>query len=206
MEDFDTFDKKVFEHKLKELNFENQRTNEIVELTWYKLSFDIAKKISDKKDFELLKKRAKDIPNPWVKLITMLFTKRDTGKIRKAHFFSVRPYILGYGCDGTTDCNIHAIASVVAERNGLDYLQIKNRVYPDENIKIDWSKDEVVMQETIIPDKIDLELLLSDLSDINNRNLATEFGIELFKVGATKINYLDLKRQQEEIYNLYKKE
>lgn len=43
--------------------------------------------------------------------------------------WSVRPFVLGYGCDGTTDGNIHYIALQLCEQLGLDYIELYEQAY-----------------------------------------------------------------------------
>ena len=93
--------------------------------------------------------------------------------------YSPRPFRQGYGCDGTTDENIHMIAAVFCERLGLDYIAIYKEAYPDSSDGIERGmanllNDEESRQETIIPESIgidELRLMLSDLYQINNRSL-----------------------------------
>ncbi len=92
--------------------------------------------------------------------------------------YTVRPYRQGYGCDGTTDSNIHLIALDIMKRLGLDYATIYREAYQDENPDTGWiealSQDKDLVSETLIPEAIgipDLILMLSDLYQINNRTL-----------------------------------
>lgn len=98
--------------------------------------------------------------------------------------FTVRPYRLGYGCDGTTDGNIHLIAAVLCERVGIDYVDAYLTAYPDQSTFehtrrwVDGIRaDGRLAGETIVPPDASPEalgLMLSDLYQINNRSLVAE--------------------------------
>ena len=87
--------------------------------------------------------------------------------------WSVRPYRLGYGCDGTTDENIHFIAWKVCEIVGIDYPALYWEAY-QENL-LDFGEWDRVAQETEIPDLENLTLtmrgILHDLNEINCRSV-----------------------------------
>lgn len=98
--------------------------------------------------------------------------------------YTVRPYRQGYGCDGTTDQNIHLIAATLAKRSGLDYLQIYRTAYTDNTG--DWIPelflDRKLLQETVIPEGCNLRtwvLALRDLYEINNRSLVQKLEEQL---------------------------
>jgi hypothetical protein len=84
-----------------------------------------------------------------------------------------------YGCDGTTDENIHLITAVFCDRLGLDYIAIYKEAYPDSSDGIEQGmanllNDVEIREETIIPESTgldELKLMLSDLYQINNRSL-----------------------------------
>lgn len=88
--------------------------------------------------------------------------------------WTCRPYSQGYGCDGTTDLNIHLIAIELCKKLNLNYQELYNQAYDelDEWLdEMDWKK---VRKETIIPDQVNdytLRLLLYDLNEINNRSI-----------------------------------
>lgn len=97
--------------------------------------------------------------------------------------YSPRPYRLGYGCDGTTDANIHLLALKLLERLGLDYPAIYLEAYRDrdgtENASWinDLAHDPKLCSETVIPEHVgpeELGLLLHDLNAINNRSVVAE--------------------------------
>ena len=122
---------------------------------------------------------ARRLPNGYVKKITW---DREGGYPEHAWGYvqySPRPFRQGYGCDGTTDENIHLIAAVFCERLGLDYTEIYKEAYPDSSDGIERGMatlldGEEIREETIIPDSMgldELRLMLSDLYQINNRSL-----------------------------------
>lgn len=94
-----------------------------------------------------------------------------------------RPYKQGYGCDGTTDSNIHLIAKTICESIGIDYIDayMKSYIGMDADSMtqaIEWisnlKNNPRVVSETIIPVEITLDVLrlvLIDLYQINNRTL-----------------------------------
>lgn len=94
--------------------------------------------------------------------------------------WTVRPYLPGYGCDGTTDSNIHLIAMTLCAKLGLDYEAMYREAYAGENL--DWvdgwvgraTADMELVSETVIPGAVTEDVLivmLSDLYQINNRSL-----------------------------------
>lgn len=91
--------------------------------------------------------------------------------------FSPRPFRQGYGCDGTTDSNIHLIATILCSRLGIDYERVYAEAYPDTTVEPGWTDrlvaDVALREETIIPaaaGRDELLLMLSDLYQINNRS------------------------------------
>lgn len=95
--------------------------------------------------------------------------------------WSIRPYEQWYGCDGTTDANIHLIAQRVCEALGLDYPALYEQAYTKENgydcpcwlRGFDFTPYET---ETVVPplppsDEV-LCGILHDLHDVNNHSLA----------------------------------
>lgn len=95
--------------------------------------------------------------------------------------YTLRPYVQGYGCDGTTDNNIHLIAMHLSAMLGLQYEDLFLSAYPDEKSIEEvfrWfdiiRNDPVLRKETKLPKTITqdaLLLALHDLYDINNRSL-----------------------------------
>ena len=87
--------------------------------------------------------------------------------------WSIRPYELGYGCDGTTDGCIHCLAMKICETIGLNYVKLYNQAYPDEELSEQgwWEPyiSQVVMPKTV--NQTVLCLLLHDLEEINNRSV-----------------------------------
>lgn len=92
--------------------------------------------------------------------------------------FSPRPFRQGYGCDGTTDSNVHLIATVLCSRLGIDYERVYAEAYPETTIEPGWTDrlvaDTALRDETMIPaaaGRDELLLMLSDLYQINNRSV-----------------------------------
>lgn len=113
--------------------------------------------------------------------------------------FSPRPYKQGFGCDGTTDSNIHLISSIVCSSIGIDYVGAYKKAYSDFD-DYSWieeiTQDDEVRAETIIPtfsDKKSLEdvlyLMLSDLNQINNGSLVEVLETELKLLGHDMSNW-----------------
>ncbi len=191
----------AFAHRLKIREYNGSVKNETVIETWYRLSFEEARSFIDKEDWiEQKIEQGKTLQNPWIKLITYEYTNTITGKIRRSWSTSLRPYIQGYGCDGTTDLNIHALANRLAEQQGLDYPALMVRAYPDDFSVTDdfqWLHDEDVLAETVIPKDVDADLVLKDLQDINNYTLAMEFGIELYNLGVISTDWAKIRDIQD---------
>jgi hypothetical protein len=93
--------------------------------------------------------------------------------------YSPRPFCQGYGCDGTTDENVHLIALTLCKRLGIDYVAVYAKAYPDaDNDTLGWIRglplDKEITQETIIPKHAgakELALMLNDLQATNNRSV-----------------------------------
>lgn len=91
--------------------------------------------------------------------------------------WSVRPYEQGYGCDGTTDCNIHLIGRHLCSKLGLDYKELYTEAYREhdgDGFDSEWLDDLGRYEaETILPElsQRSLKLLLHDLEQINNHSL-----------------------------------
>jgi len=100
--------------------------------------------------------------------------------------WSIRPYRLGYGCDGTTDENIHLIAWKICEQIGIDYLALYLEAYNDDLLNFDeW---DTIAQETDMPKlgaQSDLVLrgILHDLNEINCRTVGDSLQDELERLG-----------------------
>ena len=109
--------------------------------------------------------------------------------------FSVRPYILTYGCDGTTDSNIHYLAYVICNHFKIDYLNAYKESYCErgEEDFNEWKKyiksilnDEFIKKTTVVPKEItenNVVEIIHDLYEINYQSL-TQILIEKF----SKIN------------------
>lgn len=97
--------------------------------------------------------------------------------------FSVRPYKLTYGCDGTTDNNIHYLGVLICKHFGIDYLEEYNIAYSERSeeekegfkkyidyIFTDKVEYEWIKKTTIVPKKINeliVTQLMHDLAEIN---------------------------------------
>ena len=193
--------KNAFSKRLKTRKYPGCVPDETVIETWYRVSFEDARCFIDDNDWiERKVEQGRMLQDPWIKLITYEHTNTATGKVRRHWSTSLRPYIQGYGCDGTTDLNIHTLANRLAEQQGLDYPALMIRAYPgDFSLANDfqWLHDEVVLAETIIPKDINADLALKDLQDINNYNLAMEFGIELHNLGVISTDWAKIREFQE---------
>lgn len=125
----------------------------------------------------------------WVKKIQNRVV-RDGQVNRRWVNYSPRPYVQGYGCDGTTDRCIHLVAFTLTHRLGLDYDAFYTEVYGDAEDGIGWSGYlEPARVETFVPGEIDSLLLLDDLMDINNYRLAGRLGEELIELGLVPENW-----------------
>lgn len=125
--------------------------------------------------------RQKAKKGDWVKKIIW---DKDGGHPEHALGFvqySLRPYRQGYGCDGTTDKNIHLIASVMTQREDWDYVDLYQKAYGDRD-DVSWVADWVndlqhnpsLQNETRIPTANSTKtwaMTLNDLYQINNRSL-----------------------------------
>ena len=200
-EGFQGVHKDAFANRVKIRKYPGVAKNETVIETWYRLSFEDARCFIDEKDWiERKIEQGKTLHNPWIKLITHEYTNTVTGKIRRHWSTSLRPYVQGYGCDGSTDLNIHALTNRLAEQHGLDYPALLIHAYPDDFSladNLDWLYDKDVLAETVIPKKVDAELALKDLQDINNYTLAMEFGIELYKIGVISTDWVKIRETQD---------
>tara|TARA_R110000868_G_scaffold411516_1_gene705117 strand:- start:4875 stop:5405 length:531 start_codon:yes stop_codon:yes gene_type:complete len=97
--------------------------------------------------------------------------------------FSVRPYKLSYGCDGTTDKNIHFIAYFAFSNLGICYKELYNLAYPERG-KEDFDSfseyidhvlcDSFIKKTTIVPTVFNQDIftkIMHDLYEINYRSL-----------------------------------
>jgi len=164
---------------LRAKEYQGYVDGEVVTEVWYKLTLDEAKRFIENNEYtEFNIDEGYERPHSSIKLITTEYRNIYTGESRRSWSTSLRPYIQGDGCDGTTDLNIHAIANRLASKHGLDYGSLLVQAYPDDATDPDhfsWLKDDVddvVMAEPIIPEQIDPDLALRDLEEINNYTLA----------------------------------
>ncbi len=192
----------AFSNRLKIQRYDGNADGEIVTETWYRLSFEDARHfIVDEEKIRHAIDRGSALSDPWIKLVTVEHKNTTTGETRRHWFASLRPYVQGYGCDGSTDPNIHAIANRLAEQHHIDYLEIMARAYPRDlsgDSAVNGLLDADVLAETVIPEVIDVDLALQDLQEINNYSLAMELGIELYRAGATATDW-EKKREDQEL-------
>lgn len=125
--------------------------------------------------------KARNIPGGFVKKIVWDkecgYPEHAWGYIQ----YTVRPYIQGYGCDGTTDENIHLIAATLCGRLGVNYAGTYIAAYLEDSTMTGtrtWVKKLLangdVISETVIPECCSanvVRLALADLHQINNRSL-----------------------------------
>jgi len=141
--------------------------------------------------------RARRLPGAWVKRVDCQ-AYRDDRIERQWTSCSPRPYVQGYGCDGQTDECIHLLALNLTLRLGLDYESLYARAYPDQEIEAGWRETlERVRGETIVPDEIDPLLVLDDLMDVNNYDLAHVLGDELIARGLVSENWAWIRSGEE---------
>ena len=89
--------------------------------------------------------------------------------------WSVRPYRVGQGCDGTIEESMHFVALHLLAKIGIDYRANYHEAYPEESLD-GWPRPDQLgwlAEETDFPplDVESLELLLHDLYDTNHRTL-----------------------------------
>jgi hypothetical protein len=101
--------------------------------------------------------------------------------------WSVRPYQVGQGCDGTIECNMHLVVLTLMPALGIDYRRLYAEAYPCETLE-GWPSPETsarLAAETTVPDPgaDALERLLHDLFDTNHRTLEDELRSRLEALG-----------------------
>ena len=126
--------------------------------------------------------KAATLPNGYIKKILWDAEGGYPGHSHGFIQYSPRPFIQGYGCDGTTDENVHLIAQVLCNVLSIDYADVYAAAYPDAGEDtLDWIRglalDQDIVTETIVPkgaDRQTLALMLHDLQAINNRSVIDE--------------------------------
>ncbi len=123
-----------------------------------------------------LQSQAASLPGGYVKKIVW---DREDGYPEHAWGFiqwTVRPFVQGYGCDGTTDRNVHLVALTLCEMLDIDYLHCYREAYAENECA--WiealSEDRNLIEETRLPAEPSMDafvLMLADLYQINNRSL-----------------------------------
>lgn len=145
---------------------------------WESSDYPYSERMIDR--IKVLKKKL--FKGAWIKKIVWDeeggYPKHSWGFIQ----YTLRPYRQGYGCDGTTDNNIHLIASTMAQREGWNYEAIYREAYGDESDHAwlhDWLEhiqkpNGTTRKETLLPVQNAAKnwaLALNDLYQINNRSL-----------------------------------
>lgn len=108
--------------------------------------------------------------------------------------WSVRPYVQWYGCDGTTDSNIHLIAYRLCTQLGLDYAALYEQAYnrpcdaPPGKSWLRLMGEEnwaAIEAETVMPELSKLALcgVLDDLHEVNNHSFAYVLEKEFIRLG-----------------------
>ena len=137
----------------------------------------------------------KDVKHPYVSKATTL-----------------RPYVVGYGCDGSTDANIHYVAQTMVKLLGWDYKEIYEKAYAwQQEVNCgEWITDDLgeltdealkrmkVKDTTLIPHQTTIKQVLDDLYDINNRSLVEELENRFEQAGIaleTRVKDLEERRR-----------
>jgi hypothetical protein len=99
--------------------------------------------------------------------------------------WSVRPFTQGQGCDGTIDENVHLIGLRLCAQLGLDYAALHDEAYPKTPFEYSPEDQREAERETEIPplSAEALQLLLEDLTDINNHSLRAVLEERLIEIG-----------------------
>jgi len=88
--------------------------------------------------------------------------------------YTIRPYKLGYGCDGSTTGNVLYLAKDMAKKRGLDFEALYKKAYPGEKYELLKTLDKYG-KETILPKawgKKEIETVIRDLHEVNNHRIA----------------------------------
>lgn len=107
---------------------------------------------------------------------------------------TTRPYVVGFGCDGTFASNIHYVAQKMVEGVGWDYGKLYEAAYPREKGErwifgdLGECPDEAleskkVKETTLIPENATVEEVLEELTEINNHSLRSEIEERFEKAG-----------------------
>lgn len=115
-------------------------------------------------------------------LVMITWTVEDGYPVHAAGYtqWTVRPVHPGYGCDGTTDDNVHLMGMHICQSLGIDYAEAYASAYDDTpleearemfaSILADPSIRQTTLMPALPPTKETLILLLSDLYQLNNRS------------------------------------
>ncbi|HPA02578.1 MAG TPA: hypothetical protein PLK29_10225 [Chiayiivirga sp.] len=145
-----------------------------------------------------LQRLAASLPGGYVKKIVW---DREDGYPEHSWGFmqwTVRPFVQGYGCDGTTDRNVHLVALTLCGMLGIDYRRCYREAYADcDGAWIEALLDDAgLAEETRLPAEPSLDaivLMLSDLGQINNRSLVSVLAEALEDRGWPVARYWDLE-------------
>lgn len=107
---------------------------------------------------------------------------------------TTRPYVVGFGCDGSFDANIHYVVQRMVEKIGWDYAKLYEAAYPDERGK-SWIhgdlgelpdealKSKKVRETTLVPQNVTIQEILEELTEINNHSLRDKIEERFEKAG-----------------------
>lgn len=128
--------------------------------------------------------------------------------------WSVRPFTQMYGCDGTTDANIHYIAMKLCEAIGIDYPALYDVAYEWQekerqkrgrsDMPGDWLRRfnwAPIAAETIVPTEpthLAFQRLLDDLGEINNRSVVAALEDALIDKGYDTTNWWETEKPADE--------
>jgi hypothetical protein len=124
-----------------------------------------------------VREKAAARPGPETRILHIVWDQEDGYPEGSWGFeqWSVRPYHVGQGCDGTIEENMHFVALHLLQRIGIDYRAIYREAYPEQSLEGWPAPDQAawLADESILPpaDDESLELLLHDLYDTNHRTL-----------------------------------
>ena len=122
--------------------------------------------------------KASNLPGGYIKKIIWDAEGGFPGFSHGTIQYSPRPYVQGYGCDGTSDENIHLIGSLLCAKLDIDYIAAYVQAYDPAAEELEWlrslSSNQSLFDETVIPECAgpnELAFMLSDLYAINHRSL-----------------------------------
>lgn len=180
-------------HKLTDMTYTGLMGRETVTETWYRLTPDEAAQSIEPEDFVVHTiAKARELPGGWVKLITHAARDVETQQACTWWSVSLRPYLQGYGCDGTTNGSVHALAQRLTLQHSLDYAQLLRAAYPRDTAStadFNWWETDAILSETFIPPTVDPVLVLHDLTQINYHALVDLLAERLLQLGVLAENW-----------------